>query len=190
MDADRWRRIETLYHHTLAKPANERAAYLASLDTEDDIRREVESLLEANAGGDQFNPTALLEGVARDLVRTTAQTTRPGERYEVIGLTGVGGMGGGFRAPGSRIGPYEITAVIGTGGMGVVYKARDDRLRRDVAIKTLKTDSEDTTRRFLREAQTASALNHPNIVTIYDIGTTDDRWTVHRDGVHRGNDAS
>ncbi len=146
MDADRWRRIETLYHRTLAKPANERAAYLASLDTDDDIRREVESLLEANERGDQFKATALVEGVARELV---------------------------YRAPGSRIGPYEISAVIGTGGMGVVYKAWDDRLRRDVAIKTLKTDSEDTTRRFLREAQTASALNHPNIVTIYDIGTTD-----------------
>ena len=99
-------------------------------------------------------------------------------------------MGEGHRAPGSRIGPYEITAVIGAGGMGVVYKARDDRLRRDVAIKTLKTDSEDTTRRFLREAQTASALNHPNIVTIYDIGTMEAGGPVHRDGVPRRDDAS
>ena len=172
MDADRWRRIETVYHRTLAKPANERAAYLASLDADDDIRREVESLLEANERGDQFKATALVEGVARDLVRNTAQTLA-GERSEVIGFPGVGGLGQVYRAPGSRIGPYEISAVIGTGGMGVVYKAWDDRLRRDVAIKTLKTDSEDTTRRFLREAQTASALNHPNIVTIHDIGTTD-----------------
>ena len=63
MDADRWRRIETVYHHTLAKPANERAAYLASLDTDDDIRREVKSLLEANERSDQFKATALVEGV-------------------------------------------------------------------------------------------------------------------------------
>jgi serine/threonine protein kinase len=78
-------------------------------------------------------------------------------------------------APGSRIGPYEILGAIGTGGMGVVYKARDVRLRRDVAIKTLNADGgDDTARRFLREAQTASALNHPNIVTIYDIGTTEE----------------
>ena len=76
-------------------------------------------------------------------------------------------------ATGSRIGPYEIQTPLGAGGMGIVYRARDDRLHRDVAIKILKSDDEDTGRRFLREAQTASGLNHPNIVTIYDIGTAD-----------------
>ena len=82
--------------------------------------------------------------------------------------------------PGSRLGPYEIGAPLGAGGMGEVYGARDTRLSRDVAIKVLASDvASDAARlrRFEKEAQAASALNHPNIVTIYDIGSTDGiRW--------------
>jgi serine/threonine protein kinase len=74
---------------------------------------------------------------------------------------------------GTRLGPYEILASIGAGGMGEVYKARDTRLKRDVALKVL-TDSfaadPDRLRRFQLEAQTAGALNHPNILVVYDIG--------------------
>src|SRR5271156_4672625 len=76
-------------------------------------------------------------------------------------------------ANGTRIGPYEITGFIGAGGMGEVFKARDTRLNRDVAIKLLPASfaaDEDRLRRFKLEAQSASALNHPNIVTVYDIG--------------------
>src|ERR1700675_2680502 len=76
--------------------------------------------------------------------------------------------------PGSTLGPYEILAPIGAGGMGEVFKARDTRLDRVVAIKVLPHDSSgDTERkqRFLQEAKSASALNHPGIVTIYDIGS-------------------
>jgi serine/threonine protein kinase/tetratricopeptide (TPR) repeat protein len=73
---------------------------------------------------------------------------------------------------GSRVGPYEVVAAIAVGGMGEVYRARDPRLDRDVALKLLPSGlaSADALRRFEQEARAASALNHPNIVTIYEIG--------------------
>src|ERR1700687_576917 len=77
-------------------------------------------------------------------------------------------------ATGTRLGPYEIIASVGAGGMGEVYKARDTRLNRDVAIKVLPesfAEDDDRLRRFQLEAQSAGALNHPNILTVYDIGT-------------------
>jgi Tol biopolymer transport system component len=77
---------------------------------------------------------------------------------------------------GTRLGPYEIVAPLGAGGMGEVYRAKDPRLKRDVAIKVLpaalSTDA-DRLHRFEQEARSASSLNHPNIVTIYDIGVAD-----------------
>ena len=82
--------------------------------------------------------------------------------------------------PGARLGPYEIESALGAGGMGVVYGARDTRLGRRVAIKVLPADlTQDRTaqRRFLQEARTASALDHPNICTIYDISETGDGLT-------------
>ncbi len=79
-------------------------------------------------------------------------------------------------SPGSRLGPYEIVAALGAGGMGEVYRARDSRLGREVAVKVLPGDlstDEDRVRRFEQEARSASALDHPNIITIYDIGSAD-----------------
>ena len=76
--------------------------------------------------------------------------------------------------PGSRLGPYEVVSAIGAGGMGEVYRARDARLKRDVAIKVLPVSfsaDPDRLRRFEQEAQAAGTLNHPNITIVYDIGT-------------------
>jgi hypothetical protein len=77
---------------------------------------------------------------------------------------------------GTRLGPYEVLAPIGAGGMGEVYHARDERLKRDVAIKVLPasySQDADRLRRFEQEAQAAGALNHPNITAIYDLGAHD-----------------
>ena len=76
-------------------------------------------------------------------------------------------------APGTKLGPYEILSAIGAGGMGEVYRARDTRLGRDVALKVLPTSfsrDPDRLRRFEQEARAVAALNHPNIIGIYDIG--------------------
>jgi Protein kinase domain/WD40-like Beta Propeller Repeat len=78
--------------------------------------------------------------------------------------------------PGARLGPYDILAPLGAGGMGEVYRARDTRLGREAAIKVLPSAlaaDPERVRRFEREARSVSALNHPNIVTIYEVGSTD-----------------
>jgi eukaryotic-like serine/threonine-protein kinase len=75
---------------------------------------------------------------------------------------------------GTPIGPYEIVTLLGAGGMGVVYRARDPRLGRDVAVKVLPdsvSEDPDRLRRFEQEARAASALNHPNVLSVYDVGT-------------------
>src|SRR4051794_23196400 len=78
-------------------------------------------------------------------------------------------------AKGTALGPYEIVAHIGSGGMGEIWRARDKRIGRDVAVKVLPAlaGGEDQIRRFEQEARAAGALNHPGLVTIYDVGVTD-----------------
>src|SRR5439155_15485224 len=76
-----------------------------------------------------------------------------------------------------RIGPYEITGKLGEGGMGIVYGANDTRLNRPVALKMIldSGNDEDSRKRFLREAQAAARITHPNICRLYDIGEADSR---------------
>jgi len=84
-------------------------------------------------------------------------------------------------APASRLGPYEILSLISAGGMGEVYRARDTRLGREVAVKVLPADlarDGDRLQRFQHEAQAASALNHPNVVAVHDVGTHDEVFFV------------
>jgi len=78
-------------------------------------------------------------------------------------------------APLKRIGRYEILSLLGAGGMGEVYLAQDTKLDRKLALKVLATDmsGQDLVRRFIQEAKAASALNHPNILTIYEIDEID-----------------
>jgi eukaryotic-like serine/threonine-protein kinase len=139
---DRWQRIEALFHAARELDPAARAAFLDSACGHDeDLRRELESLLAAPPTGQ-----GLLDEQAEAL-HAEART---------IELT-----------PGSRIGPYQIEALIGQGGMGKVYRTRDTRLGRTVAIKISSTRF---SQRFEREARAVAALNHPHICHLYDVG--------------------
>jgi len=148
MTPERFRQVEALYHTALEKPPEERAAFLAHACADDQaLRRKVASLLKAHErAGELFaSPLRPLPSLEDAPVPTT----------------------------GAQLGPYEIIDSLGRGGMGEVYRAKDTRLGRQVAIKVLPTQfstDRDRLRYFEQEARAASALNHPSIVTIYDIG--------------------
>src|SRR5215510_2543534 len=157
MEPNRWRQIEDLYHASLERAPNERAAFLVEACADDsDLRREVEELLRYDGAAESFIQGNALAFEARRLKPEELSRTGP----QLL--------------PGQSIGAYQILALLGRGGMGIVYRARDERLRRDVAIKVLPTSlahDADRLRRFEQEAHATSALNHPNILTIHDIGS-------------------
>ena len=151
MQAERWQQVEKLFHAALGLASRERIAYVREASGDDpELQCEVESLLSA------YEQTGSLESAASHLAGEWLK-----EQHGLVGRA---------------LGHFQVLAHLGSGGMGEVYLAEDNRLRRKVALKLLARDSigsEGRLQRFEREALAASALNHPNIVTIHEIDESD-----------------
>ena len=154
MKSERWRKIDELYHVALEHDADERAGFLDQMCAGDaELRQEVLSLIASHEQAGTFIAEPAFEVAARALAQDRAES--------LVGRT---------------LGHYEILAPLGIGGMGEVYLAEDKRLGRRVALKLLPTyftEDRERLRRFEQEARLASALNHPNIITIYEIADSD-----------------
>jgi eukaryotic-like serine/threonine-protein kinase len=151
MKAERWKQVNDLFQSALEHAPGERVAFLdEACHDDEDMRREVESLLTSHERAENFIEVPAFE-VAPELATNDSAGALVGK----------------------LIGHYRIESLIGVGGMGEVYLARDERLGRKAALKFLPenlTTDEAQLSRFKNEARTASALNHPNILTVYEIG--------------------
>jgi len=151
MKPERWHKIEKLYHSALEREADQRTDFLAEACAGDDsLRREVESLLTHQSKAEYLMETPVMEVAAKAIAEDSTTS--------IVGR---------------NLGHYQILSLLGKGGMGEVYRARDTRLSREVAIKILPSEysaDADRLRRFEQEARAAGMLNHPNILTIHDIG--------------------
>lgn len=151
MKADEWQQINDLFHAALEREPGARAAFLAQDCAGDEgLRLEVESLLASHDPSDNF-----IESLAPDLA------------------AGLLAESHARLATGQSVGNYRVMALLGAGGMGEVYLTEDTRLGRRVALKLLPaqfTTEPDRLHRFEREARAASSLNHPNIITIHEVG--------------------
>src|SRR5215510_8542243 len=161
MTPERWEQIERLYHSAVECEADEREPFLdRACAGDDELRREIDSLLAHDGLGDSF--------IAAPALADAAQLMAGDPLMESTATQ--------FDAPAvaKEIGPYKLQTLLGKGGMGEVHLALDPRLGRRVALKLLpeglNADPE-VKRRFAQEARAASSLNHPNIITIYEIGS-------------------
>jgi serine/threonine protein kinase len=151
---DRWTAVKRIHQSALDRDASERAAFVdESCGGDETLRREVHSLLRYATEAESF-----LERPAADIAPTP-----PSESHEATLV-------------GRRVSHYQVLSLLGAGGMGQVYLARDSRLDRTVALKILPGElaaDPERMQRFAIEAKAASALNHPNAATIYDVGESD-----------------
>ncbi len=154
-DAERWRDIEAIFYAALEVDPAIRPEFLqARCNGDTGLREEVASLLEAATKTDEFLITPVCDAVKSIVAQSHSSRLEPG----------------------ARLNQYEVLSKIGAGGMGEVYLAADTRLRRQVALKILAADlsyDAHAFERFEQEAQAASALNHPNILTIFEFGQAD-----------------
>ena len=159
MKAERWQQVNDLFHSAAERAPEERAAFLDEACRGDEgLCREVESLLASYERAENFIESPAFE-IAPELLTNDMAEALVGE----------------------LIGYYRIESLIGVGGMGEVYLARDERLGRKVALKLLSkrlTADETQLSRFKTEARSASALNHPNILTVYEIGAEGNRQFI------------
>jgi len=159
MKAERWQQVNDLFQSAVERAPEERAAFLdEGCHGDEGLLREVESLLASYERAENF-----IESPAFEVAPELLTNDRPGALV------------------GELIGHYRIESLIGVGGMGEVYLARDERLGRKVALKLLPerlTVDETQLSRFKTEARSASALNHPNILTVYEIGAEGNRQFI------------
>jgi eukaryotic-like serine/threonine-protein kinase len=159
MDRDRWERVNQLYHAALERAPEVRTTFLNEACADDSaLRHEVETLLGFDGQAASFMEADAFEAVAREL---------DGEQSSEAKTPALVGQ---------QLGAYKILAPLGRGGMGEVFLALDTRLKRKVALKLLPTKfthEHERVRRFEQEARAASALNHPNIITIHEIGVSE-----------------
>src|SRR6059036_2173562 len=159
MKAERWKQVNDLFQSAVERAPGEQAAFLdQACHGDEGLRREVESLLTSYERAENFIESPAFEVAPELLANDTAGAL-----------------------VGQLIGHYRIESLLGVGGMGEVYLARDERLGREVALKILPerlTADETQLSRFEHEARTASALNHPNILTVHEIGVDGNRHFI------------